>query len=59
MIKESQQVGKVKRDVYKAYLRAVNNPFIVLTVFLLFITTQALMSGVDYFVSIWQVLIHI
>lgn len=53
IVKESQQVGKVKRDVYKAYLAAVNNSFFVIIVIILFFITQALMSGVDYFVSIW------
>lgn len=46
-------MGKVTKDVYKAYLAAVNNPLFVIVVLVLFVATQALMSGVDYFISIW------
>jgi hypothetical protein len=53
IIKETQQAGKVKIDVYKAYLSAVDNLVFVVFVLGLFIITQALTSGVDYFVTIW------
>ena len=51
--KENQQAGKVTSGVYMTYLKTVNNIPIVLMVALLFITSQILSSGVDFFVSIW------
>ena len=51
--KESQKAGKVTSGVYMTYLKAVNNIPIVLMVALLFLISQIISSGVDFFVSIW------
>lgn len=53
--KENFESGSVKGFIYKAYMRAANNYFLVFFVLFLFIAAQAMKSGVDYFISIWYV----
>lgn len=51
--KETKMDGSVKFGVYKAYFKSVDNCFMVTCVLLLFVMTQAAMSGVDFFLSQW------
>ncbi|KAK9696593.1 ABC transporter [Popillia japonica] len=51
--KEHMETGKVKMDIYTAYLRFGGSWFTVFAVVLLFILCQASGNGVDYFVSFW------
>lgn len=50
---ENQIIGKVGFDVYKGYLRSVDNMMMVCFVGLLFILAQLATSGVDYFIAQW------
>lgn len=51
--KETQQSGEVDSTVYKAYLKAVKKPIMVVAVIFLFIAAQVFHSGTEYFISIW------
>lgn len=55
--KEHSESGSVKGNIYKAYMQATNNYFIVSFVVLLFIAAQTMKSGADYFVSIWYAIL--
>lgn len=50
---ENQIMGKVGFDVYKGYLRSVDNMWMVFFVGLLFVLAQLATSGVDYFLAQW------
>lgn len=53
MDREHMETGKVKFDVYKAYLRFGGSWFTIFAVVLLFVFCQASGNGIDYFVSFW------
>lgn len=51
--KESQAVGKVKLEVYKKYLKSVQNIPLVIFVLFLRVLNQSIASFIDYFVAQW------
>lgn len=51
--KENQEEGKVSRDVYKKYFKAVKSIPLVIFVLSLRIINQAIASFIDYFVAQW------
>lgn len=53
VVKEAQQLGKVKSTVYKDYMKAVNSIGFVAFVVVLFIFTQIVDSCLSIFISIW------
>lgn len=50
---ETSSKGKVKGSVSGTYLKSGANFFILAIIFILFILTQTLASGADYWVSFW------
>ncbi|PNF14801.1 putative multidrug resistance-associated protein lethal(2)03659 [Cryptotermes secundus] len=52
-VAEMRTVGSVTSKVYGTYLRSGGNWCIILTTVLLFILTQALASGCDYWITYW------
>lgn len=52
-VAEMRSVGSVSSKVYGAYLRSGGNCCVILTVVVLFVTTQLLASGCDYFITYW------
>ncbi|KAK5646881.1 hypothetical protein RI129_005345 [Pyrocoelia pectoralis] len=50
---EQKSEGSVSKDVYKSYIKAGANWFVILLVFLLFLILQAAISFGEVFVSIW------
>jgi len=50
---ESRSLGHVSKDVYKSYFMATGNVFKVICCFSIYIFTQLLTSGGDYWISYW------
>jgi ABC-type multidrug transport system fused ATPase/permease subunit len=51
--KETQAVGKVRLEVYKKYLKSVQNIPLVIFVLFLRVLNQSIASFIDYFVAQW------
>jgi ABC-type multidrug transport system fused ATPase/permease subunit len=51
--KETQGVGKVRMNVYKNYIKSVQNIPLVIFVIFLRVLNQAIASFIDYFVAQW------
>lgn len=51
--KEHQQEGKVDWKCYLYYFQCLGNPFLILIIILLFISSRVLLTGVDFFLSRW------
>ncbi|CAG9768692.1 unnamed protein product [Ceutorhynchus assimilis] len=51
--KESREGGKISWNVYKSYFKAGGHWCKVLTLFITFVITQAISSGLDYYLKIW------
>lgn len=52
-IKEQRTTGSIDSKVYKSYLEACGGWCPTIFVFILFILTQIISSGADYFISFW------
>lgn len=50
---ELSSKGKVKGSVFAMYLRSGSNAFVLFIIILLFLMTQLMASGADYWVSYW------
>lgn len=53
--KESQMTGVVGAKTYISYFKSVRSCAIIFVVAVLFIASQASMSGIDYFITRWSV----
>lgn len=51
--KESQEVGKVSWEIYKNYVKSIQNIPLVICVLFLRVLNQAIASFIDYFVAQW------
>jgi ATP-binding cassette subfamily C (CFTR/MRP) protein 4 len=52
-VAEMRTVGTVTSKVYGMYLRSGGNWCVILTTVILFILTQVLASGCDYWITYW------
>ncbi|XP_069689580.1 probable multidrug resistance-associated protein lethal(2)03659 isoform X2 [Periplaneta americana] len=52
-VAEMRTVGSVSAKVYNTYLRAGGNYCVLLTLILLFVLSQVLASGCDYWITYW------
>lgn len=52
-VQEQRSTGSVGAYVYKAYLKAGGNWFIIFNVFLMFVLAQIAASAGDYFITYW------
>jgi ATP-binding cassette subfamily C (CFTR/MRP) protein 4 len=50
---EARQVGRVTRDTYKTYFRAMGPPVYRIFLFILLLVPQAAMVGVDVYLAVW------
>ncbi|XP_050295811.1 probable multidrug resistance-associated protein lethal(2)03659 [Anthonomus grandis grandis] len=53
VVKENKESGKLDWEVYKSYFVSGGHWCKILTLFVIFVFTQALASGMDYFLNIW------
>lgn len=51
--KESHEMGKVRLDVYKHYIKSIKNIPLVIFVLFLRVLNQSIASFIDYFVAQW------
>jgi len=52
-MQETMAKGRISRTTFFAYFKASKSPILITLMMLLFITSQAVATGSDYFVSFW------